>query len=202
MALVALAAAHGGTSWAGVLAAVWGTGSLAGGLAYGSQDWRSRVEDRAMACAAFFAVLLMLLAAAPGLIMLALLMIPLGVPLSPWLGSLSASVQHAVPAAASTEAFAWTFTVITAGSACGGLIIQTASTQAAFLAPADPAGGRRVPPPRPPSSAIRPQAVNKFRHRVGRHGPLLARRGAGAMMASAGALQARPGLQAPGQILR
>jgi predicted MFS family arabinose efflux permease len=65
-------------------------------------------------------------------------MIPLGVPLSPWLGSLSASVQRAVPAAGSTEAFAWTFTVITAGmsagSACGGMIIQIASTQAAFLA--------------------------------------------------------------------
>jgi predicted MFS family arabinose efflux permease len=138
LALVAFAAAHGGTSWVGVLIAVWGIGSLAGGLAYGSRDWRSRVEDRAMACLALFAVLLMLLVFAPGLIVLALLMIPLGVPLSPWLGSLSASVQRAVPAAASTEAFAWTFTVITvgmsAGSACGGLIIQIASTRAAFLA--------------------------------------------------------------------
>jgi predicted MFS family arabinose efflux permease len=138
LVLVAFAAAHGGTSWAGVLVAVWGIGSLAGGLAYGSRDWRSRVEDRAMACLALFAVLLMLLAAAPSLIVLALLMIPLGLPLSPWLGSLSASVHRAVPAAGSTEAFAWTFTVITvgmsAGSACGGVIIQTASTQAAFLA--------------------------------------------------------------------
>ena len=134
LALVAFAVAHGGTAWAGVLVAIWGIGSLAGGLAYGSRNWRSRVEDRAMACLGLFAATLMLLAAAPGLIMLALLMIPFGVPLSPWLGSLSASVQRAVPAAGSTEAFAWTFTVITAGmsagSACGGLIIQAASTQA------------------------------------------------------------------------
>jgi len=92
LALVAFAAAHGGTSWAGVLVAVWGIGSLAGGLAYGSRDWLSRVEVRAMACLALFAVLLMLLAAAPGLIVLTLLMIPLGLPLSAWLGSLSASV--------------------------------------------------------------------------------------------------------------
>jgi predicted MFS family arabinose efflux permease len=138
LALVAFAAAHGGTSWAGVLVAIWGIGSLAGGLAYGTRDWRSPVEDRAMACLALFAVTLMLLAAAPSLIVLALLMIPLGVPLSPWLGSLSASVQRAIPAAGSTEAFAWAFTVITAGmaagSACGGLIIQTASIPAAFLA--------------------------------------------------------------------
>jgi predicted MFS family arabinose efflux permease len=69
---------------------------------------------------------------------LALLLIPLGVPLSPWLGSLSSSVPRAVPAAGSTEAFAWTVTVITvgmsAGSACGGMIIQAASARAAFLA--------------------------------------------------------------------
>lgn len=138
LALVAFASAHGGTPWAGVLVAVWGIGSLVGGLAYGSRDWRRPVEGRAMACLALFAVLLLLLAAAPDLIMLAVLMIPLGVPLSPWLGSLSASVQRAVPAASSTEAFAWTFTVITAGmaagSACGGMIIQTAGTRAAFLA--------------------------------------------------------------------
>ena len=49
---------------------------------------------------------LLLLAAAPGLVVLALLMIPLGLRLSPWLGSLSASVQRAVPSASSTEAFA------------------------------------------------------------------------------------------------
>lgn len=138
LALVAFAAAHGGTSWAGVLVAIWGVGSLAGGLAYGSRDWRSPPEDRAMACLAVFAATLMLLAAAPGLIALALLMIPLGVPLSPWLGSLSASVQRAVPTAGSTEAFAWTFTVITvgmsAGSAGGGMIIQAAGANAAFLA--------------------------------------------------------------------
>ena len=138
LALVAFAAAHGGTSWAGILVAIWGAGSLAGGLAYGSRDWRSPVEDRAMACLALFAAVLLLLAAAPGLAVLALLMIPLGIPLSPWLGSLSASVQRAVPATASGEAFAWTFTSVTvgmsAGSACGGLVIQAAGTRAAFLA--------------------------------------------------------------------
>jgi predicted MFS family arabinose efflux permease len=92
-------------------------------------------------------------------------MIPLGVPLSPWLGSLSASVQRAVPAAASTEAFAWTFTVITAGmsagSACGGVIIQTASTRAAFLAAggsglAGAAFGALRLPGRHPQSGLKP----------------------------------------------
>jgi predicted MFS family arabinose efflux permease len=79
----------------------------------------------------------MLLALAPSLIALALLMIPVGLPLSPWLGSLSASVQRAVPAAASTEAFTWTFAVITvgmaAGNAVGGTLIQAARPDVAFL---------------------------------------------------------------------
>jgi predicted MFS family arabinose efflux permease len=125
-------------AWAGVLVAIWGLGSLAGGLLYGSRDWGGPVERRAMGCLALFGATLMLLAAAPGLVVLALLMVPLGVPLSPWLGSLSASVQRAIPAASSTEAFAWTFAVITvamaAGSAFGGVFIQDAGAQAAFLA--------------------------------------------------------------------
>jgi predicted MFS family arabinose efflux permease len=138
LALVAFAGAHGGVAWAGVLVAIWGLGSLAGGLLYGSRDWGGSAERRAMACLALFGATLMLLAAAHGLLVLALLMIPLGMPLSPWLGALSASVQRAVPAASSTEAFAWTFAVITvamaAGSAISGVIIQGAGTETAFLA--------------------------------------------------------------------
>ena len=118
--------------------AIWGLGSLAGGLGYGSRDWGGSAERRAMVCLALFGATLLLLAAAHSLIVLALLMVPLGVPLSPWLGALSASVQRAVPAASSTEAFAWTFAVITvamaAGSAIGGEIIQGAGTETAFLA--------------------------------------------------------------------
>ena len=138
LALVAFAGAHGGVAWAGVLVAIWGAGSLVGGLAYGSRSWKGPVEGRAMICLALFGALLMLLAAAPGLIVLALFMACLGIPLSPWLGSLSASVQRAVPAANSTEAFAWAFAVITVGMAAGnaisGVVIQSANTQAAFAA--------------------------------------------------------------------
>ena len=137
LALIAFAGAHGGVAWAGVLVAVWGAGSLAGGLAYGSHNWKSRVERRAMACLALFGATLILLAAAPGLIVLALLMICLGIPLSPWLGSLSSSIQRAVPATGSTEAFAWAFAVITVGMAAGnaisGVVIQSANTATAFV---------------------------------------------------------------------
>ena len=137
LALVAFAGTHGGVAWAGVLVAIWGAGSLAGGVAYGSRNWKSPVEGRAMICLALFGGTLMLLAAAPGLLILAVAMVCLGLPLSPWLGSLSASVQRAVPAASSAEAFAWSFAVITVGMAAGnavsGVVIQHANTAAAFV---------------------------------------------------------------------
>lgn len=137
VALVAYASWHGGAGWAGVLIAVWGAGSLAGGLFYGSRTWTAPVHWRAVSCLALFSIALLPLAAAPSLPVLALLMIPLGLPLSPWLGSLSASVQAAVPAAVVTEAFTWTFAVITAGmaggSAAAGLIIQRSGPAGAFL---------------------------------------------------------------------
>lgn len=138
LALVAYAAGHGGVAWAGVLVAIWGAGSLAGGVVYGSRDWRAPVEWRALGCLGLFGAALMLLTAAPDLAVLAVLMIPIGLPLSPWLGSLSASVQRAVPRATATEAFTWTFAAITVGTAggnaLGGTIIQGAGPRAGFLA--------------------------------------------------------------------
>jgi predicted MFS family arabinose efflux permease len=140
VSLVAFAVAHGGAGWAGVLIAIWGLASLAGGVAFGGRSWRWPVERRAMAFLAAFAAALALLAAAPSLPWLAAAMIPLGLPLAPWLGSLSASVQRASPAGATTEAFTWTFALVTvgqsAGSAAGGTIIQGAGVAAAFLAAA------------------------------------------------------------------
>ena len=138
LALVGYAAAHGGVAWAGVLVAIWGAGSLAGGIVYGSRTWQIPVERRAIGCLALFGAALILLSAAPNLAVLAPLMIPIGLRLSPWLGSLSASVQRAVPPDAATEAFTWTFAVITVGmargSAIGGTIIQDANPDAAFVA--------------------------------------------------------------------
>jgi predicted MFS family arabinose efflux permease len=78
------------------------------------------------------------LAAAPGLAVLAVLLIVAGAPLSPWLGSLSAAVQRAVPPTAVAEAFTWSFCAITvgiaAGSAVGGALIQAGGPRASFLA--------------------------------------------------------------------
>ncbi len=137
LGLVAFAAAHGSIAWAGILVAIWGAGSLAGGITCGSRNWPGSVERQAMSFLALFGAALMLLATAPSLPVLAVLMIPLGLPLSPWLGLLSASVRRAVPAGRSTEAFAWAFAAVTVGmsggNAIGGVIIQDANPPAVFL---------------------------------------------------------------------
>ena len=63
VALVAYAAGHGGPGWAGVLIAIWGAGSLAGGLLYGSRTWPAPVHWRAVSCLALFSLALLPLAA-------------------------------------------------------------------------------------------------------------------------------------------
>jgi predicted MFS family arabinose efflux permease len=137
VSLVAFAGRHGGVAWAGVLVALWGAGSLAGGLAYGSRAWRVPAERRALACLALFGAVLMALAAAPSLAVLAVLMILLGLPLSPWLGSLNAAIQRLVPEATATEAFTWNFAVITVGmaggNALGGVASEGMGPGASFL---------------------------------------------------------------------
>jgi predicted MFS family arabinose efflux permease len=136
VALPAAAAGFGHPAGTGLLVAVWGLGSLAGGLAYGSRRWRSPVETRAIATLAAFAVALGLLPLATSFPSLLAAMLLLGLPLSPWLGSLSAAVERAVPASMVVEAFTWSFATITVGIACGtavgGVLIARAGIGAAL----------------------------------------------------------------------
>lgn len=135
--LAAFASAQGSRPALGWLIALWAVGSLIGGLAYGARHWRSQLESRALWALGLFGLALMLLAAAPSLVALAPLMLLLGLPLSPWLGSLSAAVQRATPSPSVTEGFAWAFSGITAGmalgNAVGGQVIEAGGTRPAFL---------------------------------------------------------------------
>jgi predicted MFS family arabinose efflux permease len=123
-----------------VLIAVWGVGSIVGGVAYGTRRWSTRPQQRAVILLTAFGALLALTAAAPNLATLAATMLLLGLPLSPWLGTLSTAVQQVIPASRTTEAFAYTFAVITAGiaagNALGGVAVQQGHTSRALLAAA------------------------------------------------------------------
>lgn len=142
--LTAFSTAHHSRAAVGVLVAVWGVGSILGGLAYGSRRWRAAPERRALWLLAALAVLLGLLAIAPGVAILALLMLPLGLPLSPWLGTLNEAVQALVSPDRVAEAFTWVYALITvgiaAGNAVGGPVIERAGTGSGFVAAGAAAG--------------------------------------------------------------
>jgi predicted MFS family arabinose efflux permease len=137
IALTAFATDHHARPVVGVLVAIWGIGSILGGMAYGTTQWRTRAQPRAFLLLGLLALLLALLAIASNVGVLAALMLALGFPLSPWLGTLNEAVQTVVPASRTTEAFTWIFALITigiaAGSAAGGPIIQRTGTKEAFL---------------------------------------------------------------------
>jgi predicted MFS family arabinose efflux permease len=137
IALTAFATNHHARAAVGVLVAIWGIGSILGGVAYGTTRWRTRAEPRALLLLGLLALLLALLAIAPNIGVLAALMLALGFPLSPWLGTLNEAVQTVVPPSRTTEAFTWIFALITigiaAGNAAGGPLIQHAGTKEAFL---------------------------------------------------------------------
>lgn len=142
--LIAFSSHHHARAAVGVLIAIWGLGSIVGGLSYGTTRRKSSPQLRALVLLAVFAALLALLALAPNLWLLALLMFALGLPLSPWLGTLNEAVQRLVPTGRTAEAFTWTFAVITAGlgagNALGGPVNQSASTTEGFLLAAAAAG--------------------------------------------------------------
>lgn len=140
LALTAFCASHGDSATVGVLIAIWGIGSIVGGIAYSTRRWSTPPEQRAVILLTVFGALLALTAAAPSLAILAGVMLLLGLPLSPWLGTLSTAVQQVIPADRTTEAFTYTFAVITtgiaSGNALGGFVIQQHHTSRALLAAA------------------------------------------------------------------
>ncbi|MBV9605374.1 MAG: MFS transporter [Solirubrobacterales bacterium] len=144
LTLTAFATDHHARPAVGILVAIWGLGSILGGLAHGSVRWRRPPERRAPLLLAALAGLLASLALAPGVAVLALLMIPLGLPLSPWLGTLNEAAQRLVDPARTAEAFTWIYSLIAlgvaAGNAAAGPVIEHAGTAAAFLAAAAAAG--------------------------------------------------------------
>jgi predicted MFS family arabinose efflux permease len=144
VALTAFSTDQHARSAVGVLVAVWGVGSIVGGATYGTTRWRAAPEHRALALLGLLAALLALLATAHNLAILALLMLALGLPLSPWLGTLNEAGQSLAPPNRAAEAFTWIVALTTIGnalgSAAGGPIVQHAGPRAGFLVAGAAAG--------------------------------------------------------------
>jgi MFS family permease len=119
--VVAFVSGQHASAAAGIVLAVWGVGSMAGGLVFGAG--KRAVDDAAvvrstMAIAAAVAVT----ALAPGTVGLAVLLFAGGATIAPGLARLYSRVGAVAPEGASTEAFGWIAVGLLAGSSTGAAL--------------------------------------------------------------------------------
>jgi MFS family permease len=128
---------HGATEAAGLLLAVWSVASAAGGFWYGFavQD-RSLAVHRVAVAALALTTAPLLLSSSP--LMMALLLIPAGLPVGPLVAARNQLVGALAPRGVETEAYTWVLTALVAGmalgAALGGVLIDVADWRAATAA--------------------------------------------------------------------
>lgn len=136
LGMVAFARERGSAGAAGPLLALFATGSMLAGLAYGGREWRTPPARRflfatAALCAGTVPIML-----ADGIVAMALSVAIAGVGIAPALISSSTLVEALVPRAALTEGLTWVVTALTIGAAAGaalaGVAIDLAGSRAAF----------------------------------------------------------------------
>lgn len=148
VAVPAFADAEGSRELAGLLLAVWSVGSAAGGLIYGALPNRPPLATVHLAVASALPFGLLLLATAPSIAVMALLVIPAGMFIAPLLATRNELVGYVAPPGARTEAYTWPVTAfvggISIGSALAGVIIEGPGWRAAFLAAGAIAGAGAI----------------------------------------------------------
>lgn len=140
VAVTAFAVSRHAGDRSGLLLALLGTGSIIGGLFQGARSWRGSLVTQYQAWLAVLFVLVVPLFAAPGLIVLGILLILAGLAVAP-----AGSVQFGLtgtlaPEGTVTEAFTWLLSASQAGSALGsaaaGAVAQAHGARGALLVPA------------------------------------------------------------------
>jgi predicted MFS family arabinose efflux permease len=146
--VAAAAESLAGAGAASPLLAVWGIGSLIGGvLATRRGGGADDPAGLALVLAALAVGHIALAAAAGSLVALALTLLAAGAAIAPVYASVYAMVERLAPAGTVTEAFAWLTTAAAIGTATGsaaaGVLVEGAGPVAAFLF-AGVAGGAAV----------------------------------------------------------
>jgi MFS family permease len=149
ISIPAFAEQEGSRSDAGWLFALWGAGSLLGGLWYGARRWRSATARRFLFVAAVLALGLAPLPLAGSLTAFALLVPVAGLGLAPSTAVCYLLVGELAPEGALTEAYAWQIVAYVSGGALGawlgGVIVDEVGVAAALAcAPAAAALGLLV----------------------------------------------------------
>ena len=137
VAVTAAAKTLDGTTAAAPLFALWGAGSLAGGLLAARRGGGARTSAGvALVLCALTAGALALIPAAGSMLALGGVLVLAGATISPTEAGVYAMVDAAAPAGTITEAFAWLATAMAVGNAVGaasaGALIEPAGPTAAF----------------------------------------------------------------------
>jgi MFS family permease len=135
---VPAAAEHAGSrAAAGPILALWGLGSLVGGLVNGARPSRRDPAWRLPLLLLAIAVTTLPLAVAPGVAGLGGLILLTGAGVAPAIACAFVLIDRLAPAGTVTEAFAWSGSMLAAGSALGealsGLVVSHQSATAGFV---------------------------------------------------------------------
>jgi predicted MFS family arabinose efflux permease len=127
---------EGAPAAAGVLLAMWASGSGIGGLIYGLLPRPAGLRRMHLMVAAALPLTIAPLAAAPSVAVMALLVIPAGSTIAPLLATRNELVARVAPEGSRTEAYTWPMTAfvggIAIGSAIAGALVQGPGWRTAF----------------------------------------------------------------------
>ncbi|WP_315583619.1 MFS transporter [Actinomyces viscosus] len=138
VAAVAFATEAGHKSASGLVLAVWGVGSFAAALLYGSRTWGWPLWKQLMAGLVALAVGTSTFSLAPNLVVLSVLALVTGLAIAPTLTSGNNIVQVTVAPSQLTEGLAWVSTALNVGVSVGSLLAGQAAdaggSRAGYLA--------------------------------------------------------------------
>jgi MFS family permease len=120
--ILTVADEHHATGAAGVLFALWGVGSFAGGLAWGRRAGRVDQVAAMLVLLLALGVTSVALAAVPGVWPLGAALVVAGAAIAPLFGVLYALMADIAPPGTMTEAFTWETSAITGGIALGSAL--------------------------------------------------------------------------------
>jgi MFS family permease len=138
VAVPAAATEAGAQPIGGVLLAMWSLSSVLFGLWYATRPYPQDMRLRLPVLLGGFALLTAPLALATNLWMLAILLLPAGLLITPQATAHSAAIEIVAPKGTVTEAFGWIITAVTLGLALGqlfsGILVEDVGIWASYLA--------------------------------------------------------------------
>ncbi|MCR2051424.1 MFS transporter [Actinomyces bowdenii] len=137
IAVVSRTEEAGAPSAAGLLLAAWSAGSLTAALVYGSRSWGWPLWKQLLVGLVVFAAGTSTFLAAPGLVILGVLMMITGMAIAPTITTGNNIIQVTVAPSQLTEGLAWVGTSlnigVSLGSLLGGRVIDSAGSTGGFL---------------------------------------------------------------------